>query len=77
MYNVVVVVNGGKNVIPRKLLDELANAAGADTWECVDLPAESRPTKRAADCANCGANNWLSAGFPVTTQFCGNCGASR
>ena len=38
MCYVVVVVNGGKNVIPRKILDALAEAAGAEMWECVELP---------------------------------------
>lgn len=45
MQKVVVIVNSGDNVIPRHLLDELAAAAGADTWECIDLPTESRLTK--------------------------------
>lgn len=28
-------------------------------------------------CANCGADDWVSAGFPVTKCYCRNCGASR
>lgn len=59
MQKVVVIVNGGDRVIPRPVLEKLIEAAGADTWECIDLPTESRRTKRAADlavrpCPDCG-----------------------
>jgi hypothetical protein len=66
MYNIIVVVNGGKNVIPRKLLDELAEAAGAESWECVDLPAESRRIQRAVDepSASCNCESCSSMLLP-------------
>lgn len=28
-------------------------------------------------CANCGASNWVTAGFPVSREYCKKCGASR
>ena len=45
MKKVVVIVNSGDRAIPRPLLEKLIEAAGADTWECIDLPTESRLTK--------------------------------
>lgn len=42
MHNVVVIINGGTRSIERKLLDKLAQAAGADSWELVDLPDPQR-----------------------------------
>ena len=28
-------------------------------------------------CANCGASDWVTAGFPVSREYCKRCGASR
>ena len=42
MQKVVVIINGGDRVIPRPVLEKLIQAAEADTWECIDLPTESR-----------------------------------
>jgi hypothetical protein len=28
-------------------------------------------------CANCLASDWVTAGFPVSHEYCRNCGASR
>jgi hypothetical protein len=28
-------------------------------------------------CANCGASDWVTAGFPVSREYCKKCGASR
>jgi hypothetical protein len=28
-------------------------------------------------CANCLASDWVTAGFPVSHEYCRNCGANR
>ena len=28
-------------------------------------------------CTNCGENEWTTAGFPVSHEYCVNCGAQR
>jgi len=73
MYNVVVIVNGGTKIIPHKLLDELAQAAGADSWECISLPdpernlttdAPDQPAQSGATCTAPGCNE------PAEYHFC-------
>jgi hypothetical protein len=52
MYNVLVVVNGGHRPVPRNLLEGMALAVGAETWECMDLPetkSQSRDLVAAID----------------------------
>jgi hypothetical protein len=51
------------------------------TWdEYMDLQkrveaAALEPTEER--CANCHANDWVTAGFPVSREYCKNCGAAR
>jgi hypothetical protein len=73
MYNVVVVVNGGKNVISRKLLDELAAAAGAETWECIDLPTESVKSEAKAPREPSAACGCRKSDKSVVGFSCGSC----
>lgn len=28
-------------------------------------------------CANCGASDWVTAGYPVSREYCNKCGAIR
>jgi hypothetical protein len=43
-------------------------------WE--EIPMVDTDLKR-RNCANCGKNDWVSAGFPVSHEYCNSCGASR
>jgi hypothetical protein len=79
MQKVVVIVNSGDNVISRHLLDELAKEAGADTWECIDLPTESRLTQRVPDVCHAsrdGLHHWY-AGPGAVWKTCADCGTRR
>lgn len=70
MQKVVVIVNSGDRAIPRPLLEKLIEAAGADTWECIDLPTESRLTQRAADGA-CACRKWDKSFIGFDCKQCG------
>lgn len=55
---------------------------GASTWvrsqdgitTCLYCKRQPSTSK---NCANCGANDWVMAGFPVANEYCKNCGAIR
>ena len=75
MYNVVVIINGGTRSIERKLLDELAQAAGADDWELVDLPDTQRglTTHEAVTwhtCRSCAGVGYLKGSITLSSD-CG------